>query len=234
MRKLGVGLGVLLAVGCAAHHQEAKLDDSGLAKLNEDQMQPVDSARLELGRAQDMVSKTRANEADAKARVEVAKSEREVGEAQVKRAAAQRDLLKKQYADKDAMAQADQDVSAAQEAIHAQEAKVGYLNQNVSAAEAERNAAEAHVVSQEATVEQAKYQAMQQGGAPQIASVNPGQLDARLAEARKHEAEAQKQAAERRAKAEDLFGQWQKVDAHARVMKPQSVPPPPPRAAASN
>jgi len=225
-----MGLALLVAVGCA-HHQEAKLDDSGLARLNEDQMAPVDTARLELGRAQDRASKARATEADAKARVEVAKSERDVGEAQAKRAAAQRDLLKKQYADANAMAQADQDVKAAQEAIHAQEAKLAYLNQNVGAGEAERNAAEAHVATQEVVVEQAKYQAMQAGGAPQTASINPGQLESRLAEAKKREAEAQQQAADRRAKAETLFAQWEKVDAHARVMKPQAVPAPPQTAA---
>jgi hypothetical protein len=217
MRKLGMGLGLLLAVGCA-HHQEAKLDDSGLAKLNNDQMGPVDDARLDLGRAQDLASKARANEADAKARVEVAKSEREVAEAQVKRAAAQRDLLKKQYADKDALSQSDADVSAAQEAMKAQDLKLEYLNQNVAACAAERNAAEAHVLTQEALVEQSKYQAMQQGGAPQTASINPAQLDSRLAEARKREADAQKQAIDRRTQAKELHDRWARVDPKAGTM----------------
>jgi hypothetical protein len=223
MRKLGMGLGLLLAVGCA-HHQDAKLDDSGLAKLNNDQMGPVDDARLELGRAQDMASKARANEADAKARVEVGKSEREVGEAQVKRAAAQRDLLKKQYADQNAMAQAEQDVSAAQEATKAQDAKLAYLNQNVAACAAERNAAEAHVLTQEAVVEQSKYQAMQQGGAPQTASIDPAKLDSRLAEARNRENEARKQAMDRRTQAKDLYDRWARVDSKASAT-PQGAPP---------
>src|SRR6202012_2137356 len=130
-------------------------------------------------------------------------SEREVGEAQLKRAAAQRDLLKKQYADANAMAQSDQDVAAAQQAIKAQEAKLAYLNQNVGASEAERNAADAHVATQEVVVEQAKYQAMQAGGAPQTASINPAQIEQRLADAKKREAEAQQQAAERPGAAPD-------------------------------
>ena len=222
-----MGLILLVAAGCA-HHQEAKLDDSGLARLNNNQMGPVDDARLDLGRAQDMASKARANEADAKARVEVAKSEREVGEAQAKRAAAQRDLLKKQYADKDALAQSDADVSAAQDAIHAEEAKIAYLNQHVAACAAERNAAEAHVLTQEAVVEQSKYQAMQQGGAPQTASINPAQLDSRLAEARKREAEAQKQAIDRRTQAKELYDRWARVDPKARP--PQGIQPAAPTA----
>jgi hypothetical protein len=228
-RMMGLGLGAMLAVACASHKPEARLDDSGLARLNEDQMQPVDNARLDLGRAQDAVARARANETDARARVEVAKSEREVGEAQVKRAAAQRDLLKKQYADKDAMAQADQDIAAAQDSMRASDLKLAYLNQNVSVAVAERNVAEARVLTQQAVIEQTKYQAMQQAGAPQTASVNPGDLDSRLAQAKAREANAQKEAAEKRTQASNLYDRWEKVDARARLMtKPQEVPPPAP------
>ena len=229
MRKmLGVGLGALFTVACASH-QQTKLDDSGLARLNEDQMQPVDNARLDLGRAQDAVAKAKANESDARARVEVARSEREVGEAQVKRAAAQRDLLKKQYADKDAMAQADQDIASAQDTMRAQDLKLAYLNENVNVAVTERNVAEARVLTQQAIIEQTKYRAMQQAGAPQTASVNPGDLDSRLAQAKSHEANAQKEAAEKRTQAANLYDRWEKVDARARLMaKPQEVPPPAP------
>jgi hypothetical protein len=175
------------------------------------------------------VAKARANEADARARLEVANSEREVAQAQVKRAAAQRDLLKKQYADRDAMAQADQDISAAQEALRASELKLQYLNQNVALAAAERQAAEAHVRTQAAVVEQTKYQAMQAGGAPQVASINPGTLDARLAEARSQEAQTQRAVAERRSQAQSLYDRWQQAAARSRLTSnPQEVPPPPP------
>jgi hypothetical protein len=228
---MGLGLGVVLLAACASHQQEAKLDDSGLARLNEDQMQPVDNARMELGRAQDAVSKARANEADARARLEVARSERDVSTAQLKRAVAQRDLLKKQYADQDAMAQADQDVAAAQDGIRASDLKLAYLNQNVNLAAAERAAAEAHVQTQAAVIEQTKYRAMQAGGAPQIASINPGQLDQRVAQAQSHEAEVQREAAQRRTQAMALYDRWQQTDARSRALaSPQDVPPPPPLA----
>jgi hypothetical protein len=230
MRTVMVTLfGALCAVACASHQPEARLDDSGLARLNEDQMQPVDNARLELGRAQDNVAKARANEADARARVEVARSERDVAEAQVKRAAAQRDLLKKQYADKDAMAQADQDIAAAQDAMRASDLKLAYLNQNVAVAAAERNLAEAKVLTQQAVIEQTKYKAMQQAGAPQTASISQGSIESRLAQARSHEAEADKDASQKRAQAASLYDRWEKVDARARMMaKPQENPPPAP------
>jgi len=75
-------------------------------------MEPVDSARVEEGRAQDALAKARAREADARARLEVAKSERGVADAQLSGRLAERDLLKKQYASKDKLAEIDQEVAA--------------------------------------------------------------------------------------------------------------------------
>jgi hypothetical protein len=230
-RILGLGLGAMLAAACASHTQEAKLDDSGLSRLNEQQMQPVDDARIELGRRQDAVAKAQANETDARARVEVAKSERDVAEAQVKRAAAQRELLKKQYADAGAQAQADADVSGAQDAMRAAELKLAYMTQNVAVAQTERALAEARVATEAATIEETKYQAMRDGNAPQAASVNPGDLDARVAQAKAHEAELTRDAANRRTQAVALYDRWERVDARAKLTnKPQEVPPPAPAA----
>jgi hypothetical protein len=224
-RVTGLAFSALLVTACASHHQEqARLDDSGLAQLNEDQMQPVDQARLDLGRAQDAVSKTRANEADARARIEVAKSEREVNVAQVKRAAAQRDLLKRQYADRDAMAQGDRDIAAAQEDLRATDLKLQYLSQKVSLSASERSAAEARVQTQETVVEQAKYQAMQQAGAPQIASINPGELDARLAQARAKQAQLERETAEHRTQAMASYNRWQQAAATSRAQEPTGQP----------
>src|SRR6266852_1511215 len=79
-----------LALACAGSPKPVqKVDDSGLARLDESQMQPVDDARVEQGRAQDTRARARANEADAQARLEVAKTERGVAEAQLKGAMAE-------------------------------------------------------------------------------------------------------------------------------------------------
>src|SRR5690348_18085336 len=116
MRRLSYVLGLAVLGACASHKQEvAKLDESGLSRLNEQQMQPVDDARVELGRAQDAAARAKAAEQDARAQLEVARSEHDVADAQLKRAQAQRDLLKKQYADADSMARADEDIRAAQQ-----------------------------------------------------------------------------------------------------------------------
>src|SRR5438477_11528182 len=78
MRTMAWAAGVLVLAGCAQHREMTKVDDSGLSRLNESQMVPVDDARIEEGRANDAVARARAAEADAKARLEVAKSERSV------------------------------------------------------------------------------------------------------------------------------------------------------------
>ncbi|HET9753660.1 MAG TPA: hypothetical protein VFP52_11890, partial [Myxococcales bacterium] len=119
MQRLLILAGISVAVACASHKQEARLDDSGLARLDEQQMQPVDDARIEQGRAQDALARARANEADSRARLEVAKSDRTVADAQFKRAVAERDLLKKQYASPDQLAPVERDIAASQDRIKA-------------------------------------------------------------------------------------------------------------------
>jgi chromosome segregation ATPase len=221
--------GAFLLVACSQHHTLTKVDDSGLARLDEQNMQPVDDARVEEGRAQDAVARARANEADARARYEVAKSEKSVAEAQLKRSAAERDLLKKQYAPRDQIAQAEQNIQAAQDRVKATDFKLAYLNQMIAVSEAERKTAEAHVATAHAATEQAKYRAMRAGNAPQAQSVNPGDLDKQLADARSAEANAQKAAADQRSKAMALYNKWEAADASARTMaQPQNIPVPPP------
>jgi hypothetical protein len=223
------GAGVLLAAACSSQKPAAKIDDSGLARLNEAQMEPVDEARVEEGRARDAVARARANEADARARFEVARSERAVSEAQLKRALAEKDLLKKQYASKDQMAENDQEIAGAQDRLKATDLKLQYLQQMIGIAEAERRVAEAHVVTAQALTEQAKYRAMKAGNAPEASSVNAGDIDRRVAAAQSQEANLMKDAAQRRANAVDLYNKWQQADASARTLaRPSTISVPPP------
>ncbi|HTO98217.1 MAG TPA: hypothetical protein VMK66_14305, partial [Myxococcales bacterium] len=146
MRRLMIIVGsALVAAACSSQKPAAKLDDSGLAKLNESQMEPVDEARIDEGRARDDLARAQANEADAKARLEVGKTERTVADAELKRALAERDLLKKQYASKEQMADVEQEIAGIQDRIKASDLKLQYLNQLISLADSERKMAEAHV-----------------------------------------------------------------------------------------
>jgi len=232
MRRFLILSGAALAVACASHQQQAvKLDDSGLARLDEQQMQPVDDARIEQGRAQDALARARANEADARARLEVAKSDRNVADAQYKRALAERDLLKKQYASPDQLAPVEQDIAASQGRIKAADLKLQYVQQMIAVSESERKVAEAHVNTTAAMVEQAKYRAMKTNNVPQVASANAGDIDGRVAQAESQEAAFQREASERRTKAVDLYNRWQQADLRSRsVARPSTIPVPPPTA----
>jgi chromosome segregation ATPase len=230
MRRILTLLGsTLLALACSSQKPAAKLDDSGLARLNESQMEPVDEARIEEGRAHDAVSRARANEADARSRLEVAKSERGVAEAQLKRAQAERDLLKKQYADKDKMAEVEQEMAGAQGRIRATDLKLRYLQQMIAVAESERRLAEAHVGTAQARTDRAKHRAMTAGNVPEAASANAGDIDRRVADFEGQEANFRKEAAQRRADAVDLYSRWQQADASARTLaRPSTLSVPPP------
>ena len=220
-----------LALSCASSPKPVqKVDDSGLARLDESQMQPVDDARVEHGRAQDALARTRASEADAQARLEVAKTERAVADAQLKRALAERDLLKKQYAPPDQLATADEAVRSSQDRIRAADLKRAYLERMVQVAQADRNAAAAHVDTAAAMVEQAKLRAMKAAEVPQAQSANAGAIDSRLAESQLREAQLRKQAADLRAGAVDAYNRWQQTDTRVRTLaRPETtIPVPPP------
>ena len=219
-----------LVLSCASGPKPApKVDDSGLSRLDETQMQPVDDARIEVGRAQDSLARVRANEADAQARLTVAKAEREVADAQLKRALAERDLLKKQYAPQDQLARADEEVRAGQDRIRAADMKRQYLERMVQVAQADRNAAAAHVDTANALVEQAKLRAMRAADVPQAESANSGTIDSRVAESQVREAQLRKEAADLRAGAVDAYNKWQQVDVRVRTLaRPEPMPVPPP------
>src|SRR2546425_8856519 len=214
----------LIAVACSSQKPAARMDESGLSRLNESQMEPVDDARVEEGRARDAAARARANEADARARLEVARSEQNVAEAQLKRALAEKDLRKKQYASKDQIAEIDDEIAGAQDRLKASDLKLQYLQQMVSVSEAERKLAEAHVVTAQALTEQSKYRAMKTANAPQAGSADPGDVDHRVARAPAQEGNLRKEGSPRRSEAGELHNRWQAADTHARqVSRPSTT-----------
>src|SRR5207253_425769 len=105
------GFGLAALCSCASTTPPAaKLDDSGLSRLSANQMQPVDDARVDEGRARDAVAKAKANASESRMKLDVARSDRAVADAQLKQATAQRDLLRKQYADADTIARAENEI----------------------------------------------------------------------------------------------------------------------------
>jgi hypothetical protein len=225
-------LGTVLAAMACSHAQNTaapQVDDSGLARLNEDQMQPVDDARVEEGRARDALARAKANEADTRARLDVAVTERSVADAQLKRSQAERDLLKKEYANQEQMAKVEEDIRASQERIKAADLKRQYLERMTQVAQAETRLAQAHIKTAESMTEQAKLRAMRSANVPEAGSANTGQVDSRVAQLQRNEADERKRAADLRASAVDLYNRWQETDSRVRLLaRPESLPIPPP------
>ena len=225
-------LGTVLAAAACSHAQNPaapQVDDSGLARLNEDQMQPVDDARVEEGRARDALARAKANEADTRARLDVAITERSVADAQIKRSQAERDLLKKEYANQEQMAKVEEDIRASQERIKAADLKRQYLERMVQVSQAETRLAQAHIQTAGAMTERAKLRAMQSANIPEAGSANTGQVDSRAAQLQRNEADERKRAADLRASAVDLYNRWQETDSRVRLLaRPESLPTPPP------
>jgi hypothetical protein len=219
---------VLSIAGCAQHKPVAKVNDSGPAHPDENQTTPLDEARAEEGRAGDAAARASAAEADARARLEVAKSEREVADAQVKRSSAERDLLKKQAAPRDQQVEAEEEIQSGSDRLKAAALKIKYLEQLAEAVALERQAAEAHVATAHAATEKARRQARKSAEAPQAGAAEPGEVDQELEAAQGREAELQKQAGEQRSAAVSLYDQWQQADSRVRtIARPTATPPAP-------
>ena len=206
-----------------------RVDDGALARLNEQQMQPVDDARIEEGRAKDGLARAKLAVADSKAKIEVAKAEREVAVAQLNRTKAEADLLNQQKADLKDIERAKLDAQMAAERVRAVDLKIDYLNKTIGIANLEQEVATQHAIVAQEVTERAKYQALQQGQPNQVRDINPASLDSQLANAQAKEAQLRKQAADQRVALVEVYNKWQELDAKVRsAPAPQNSPPPQP------
>lgn len=227
MNAVAAGFGLAALYGCASTTPAAKLDDSGLSRLSANQMQPVDDARVDQGRARDALAKAKATAAESRMKLEVARSDRAVADAQLKRATAERDLLRKQYADKDSIARAENEIEASQLRAQAGDLRLAYLTRMIAVSDGDQRLAEAHVETTAAIGEQTKLKAMQEGNVPQASSGNQGSIDQRAALAMQREAEIVSATSKERTAAASEYQKWQELDARvrAREQSPSAVSP---------
>jgi len=220
-----IGLGALVGACGGSKPAPTKIDDGALARLNEGQMQPVDEARIEEGRARDQLARAHAAVQDAKAKVDVTKAERQVAVAQQNRAKAEYDMLNRQKADTADLLRAKMDAQNAGERVKAVDLKIDYLNRTVGVVQLEEQVAQQHAVVAQAGTERAKFQALHAAGSNEVRGVNAGEADARLAEAQSKEAQLRKTAADRRVELVESYNRFQEVDARLRT-QPASTPAP--------
>ena len=235
MNRLWTSAGALIAVsalsGCAHEQKTAmeRIDDSSMTRLNEEQMQPVDDARIEEGRARDALARAKANESEARTRVEVAKAEKDVAVAQMNRAKAEHDLMVKQKGAPPEHARAAQARTDAEDRVRAADLKIEYLGKMVEVSAKEVALADAHAQVSTAMVERAKTRVLQVSDPNQLQGVDPPKLEAQVAQLQAQESSARKEAADKRVAAVDSYNRWQELDARLRnAVVPVNAKPPPP------
>lgn len=225
MRTAAIGLlGLGLVAACSHAKPMQHIDDGALVRLNEQQMQPVDAARIEAGRSRDQMARAKAAVHDGQAKIDIAKAEREVAVAQLKRAQAELDLLTHQKADTKDLDRANQDLRTAQQRVQAVDLKLDYLNRNLGVVQLEEKVAEAHAQVAEAAVERSKYQALQGANSNEVRGLNPALIDQRMAEAQVREANLRKQAADKRVELVEAYNRWQELDAKVRTSPAPAQP----------
>ncbi|GAC1340857.1 MAG: hypothetical protein NVSMB23_11700 [Myxococcales bacterium] len=225
-------LGLAALAGCAHGKQQQasveRIDNSSMTRLNDQQMQPVDDARKEEGRARDALARARANEAEAHTRVEVAKAERNVAVAQLNRAKAEHDLLVQQKAAPTDVARASAAQKTSEDRVRATDLKIEYLNRMIGVAQRETRLADLHAQTQGAMVERAKYQALSVADPNQLQGVNGPKIEAQLSSLQAAESAARKEAADKRVEAVDSYNKWQELDARVRTAAVQEMSTPSP------
>jgi hypothetical protein len=228
-KSAGAALGLAVLAGCAHKQQAAteRVDNSSMTKLNEQQMQPVDNARVDEARAHDALARARANEAEAHTRIAVAKAERDVSVAQLNRAKAERDLLVQQKASPGEVARATANYKTAEDRLRATDLKIDYLNKMTGVAERETHLADLHAQTQSAIVERAKYQALAAADPNQLQGVNGARIESQVASLQAAEATTRKEAADKRVDAVDSYNKWQELDARVRTAAVHDMNAPP-------
>jgi hypothetical protein len=224
---------VLFALSGCAHEKKAaqmeRVDDSSMTRLKEEEMQPVDDARIEEGRARDALARAKANESESRTRLEVAKAEKDVAVAQLNRAKAEHELLQKQKAPPEQQARAAQARKDAEERVRAADLKIEYLTKMVEVSGKEVALADAHAQVSTAMVERAKARVLQASDPNQLQGVDAAKIEAQIAQLQAQESSARKEAAEKRVAAVDSYNRWQELDARDRnAAVPANTKPPPP------
>jgi hypothetical protein len=169
-----------------------------MTRLKEEEMQPVDDARIEEGRARDALARAKANESESRTRLEVAKAEKDVAVAQLNRAKAEHELLQKQKAPPEQQARAAQARKDAEERVRAADLKIEYLTKMVEVSGKEVALADAHAQVSTAMVERAKARVLQASDPNQLQGVDAAKIEAQIAQLQAQESSARKEAADKR------------------------------------
>jgi chromosome segregation ATPase len=223
MRKLAVAVLASAALACAGSKAQkpVTVSDADYGRLQPDQTQPVDQARADLGNARDALARAKLRHNQAKSQAGFAESDMQSAEAARTRAET---LAKaaRASADPAQIEQARAAGEAAELRRRTAQAHAQYANSLDQTRAAEVTAAERRVAYEEARVEQAKLQALQQAKVPAATKYQAAELEARVANARKEMDDAQNKARTLESELANVEKQWQELN---RQMQASGRPP---------
>jgi hypothetical protein len=197
MRKIAIVLAAFAALACAGSRAQKKpavvtVSDSDYGRLQAGQTQLVDAARADLARARDEFARAKLGETDATQEDELARADLMAAESAKLRA----DSLAKTAKESNAPADLEAARSMAETAqlrLQTASAHMTYAKAVQAQRAAEVRTAERRVAYENARVELAKLQALQQAGVPAAAKYPAAQLEGQVAQARQQLEQAEQE-----------------------------------------
>jgi colicin import membrane protein len=217
MKRSALALAALAALACGTSKKQqvqqkpVTVSEADYGRLDPSQTQLVDQARADRGRANDELARAKLRQADAQHEDSLARADLTAADAEKARAEA-RTRMAKESNDPRAIEQARDLTEVAALRRRTAEARAAWAKEIREARDAEVAAAERRVAYEDARVEQAKLQALQQAQVPAATKYDPAPMDARVATARRDLEAAEGAARQQLAEAGNAERAWRELD----------------------
>ncbi len=213
---VGVMLGASLAVlgsGCGST-KAAKVDDSWLARVPEDQLGDVRNAQSERRKAQDEVTRADVALKDAERARQVARSNADASKLRKKanETALEAAQATGQRAD---IERAKAELMNSETGVTAAEAQVNWRQQSIEALQAQKELREHELEVADARLNQAEYMALKKNGDVRAEKLSEADFAANLAEAQRRVEESRKRVDSQSREEQQARAQWERLRTQA-------------------
>lgn len=199
----------LLALGGCAGTKEAKIDESWVARVPEDQLGSVREARTAQQSAEDDVKRAEVARDDAE---QALKAERQRADAAKKEADANKTELEaaQKTGQADQINAATQKQKESQAVVAAAEARVKWFEKEKDAKAAEVDVKTRKVDVAKAQLEFAEYQALKNAGDTRVEDMSEANFRAEISKAETKQAEAEQKVSQLRDEAKEARAEWRR------------------------
>jgi hypothetical protein len=212
----GVALGAVLAMlsgGCGSS-RAARVEDSWLARVPEEQLGDVRSAQSERRRAQDEVTRADVALKDAERALQVARRNEEASRLRMEanQAALEAAQATGQRAD---IERARAELMNSETGVTAARAHVNWRQQSIEALQAQKALRERELDLADARLRQAEYQALQRSGDVRASELSESDFIAAVADAQKQVEDAREQVDSQAREEQQARVQWERLRTQA-------------------